>query len=185
MHWWWGSVTLSPFSTKLYGYDGTIYLSPLNYCSTCELCVVLQEGDVQVLWDALRVYKALNKNQLLLLHVFMIRPHTISFLIVPARPIKTPDPIFHPFFPHFWISLYTFTAHIFQLIFFFKMYRFEKMFKEGFYSCWQSKNNSSNVYLGYTVLVVVWKSLQKMSFRSLICMTKLLKKSKTHKPSVL
>jgi len=32
------------------------------------------------------------------------------------------------------------------------MYRFEKMFKEGFYSCWQSKNNSSNIYLGYTVL---------------------------------
>ena len=29
------------------------------------------------------------------------------------------------------------------------MYRFEQMFKEGFYSCWQSKNNSSNIYLTY------------------------------------
>ena len=79
--------------------------------------------------------------------VWIIRPHKNKLLNIPARPCKTPWPhLKKKKFPCLDIS-YTFTAQIFQL-----MYRFEKMFKEGFYSCWQSKNNSSNIYLDYTVL---------------------------------
>ena len=51
-------------------------------------------------------------------------------MIVPSRPFKPPHPILFIFFPHFWISLYTFTAKIF-LYFCFHIWHVNKTIKKN------------------------------------------------------